>query len=86
MADVHIEVIRARGKCNAGLDVDDVFLVKDQRIVGQARGFECLPAYTTIVANLGRLKLHKGPIYLSCPDPGTGEGGNVLFRISSTES
>lgn len=86
MSEIKIEVMRICGKCNAGLEVGNKFLVKDGRIIGEERRFECLAAYTPIVANLGRLKLHDGPIYLSCPDPGTGEGGNVLFRISSTES
>ena len=82
MPDVRIEVVRTRGKCNAGFHKGETFFYKGAQLIGAERGFECLFAQATIVTNLGRLTLEKCPIYLSCPDPGTGEGGNVTFRIS----
>jgi len=84
--DVRIDVVRARGKCNANFHEGEAFFYKGSQLIGRERGFDCLFAQATVVNNLDRLKLEKGPIHISCPDPGTGEGGNVTFRISSIES
>ena len=86
MPDVRIEVVRIHGVCNADFHEGETFLYNGSQLIGAERGFDCLFAQGTIVANLGRLKLEKFPIYLSCPDPGTGEGGNVTFRVSIIES
>jgi uncharacterized repeat protein (TIGR04076 family) len=85
MPDVRIDVVRICGQCDADFHEGDTFLHEGARLIGTDRGFDCLFAQATIGANLGRLKLERGPIYLSCPDPGTGEGGNVIFRISHAE-
>ncbi len=85
MADVRVEVIRVRGVCNAELKKGDTFLVRGLRIVPQGNEKACQVAFGSIIANIGRLGLSRGPIYISCPDPGTGEGGNVVFRISMME-
>ena len=82
MPDVRIEIVRTRGKCNADFHEGETFLYKESQLIGTERGFDCLFAQATIVTNLGRLRLEKCPMYLSCPDPGSGEGGNVTFRIS----
>ena len=82
MPDVRIEIVRTRGKCNADFHEGETFLYKGSQLIGTERGFDCLFAQATIVTNLGRLRLEKCPMYLSCPDPGSGEGGNVTFRIS----
>jgi uncharacterized repeat protein (TIGR04076 family) len=86
MPDLQVEVVRTRGKCNADFHEGETFTYQGSQIISKERGFDCLFAQGTIAINLGRLKLKKGPIYLSCPDPGTGEGGNVTFRISFLES
>jgi uncharacterized repeat protein (TIGR04076 family) len=83
--DVRIEVVRIHGKCNADFHEGEAFLYNGSQLIGAERGFNCLFAQGTIVTNLGRLKL-ENPIYLSCPDPGAGEGGNVTFRVSLMES
>lgn len=85
MAEVKAEVIRVRGVCNAELKEGDVFLLRGLRIIPQGNEKACQVAFASIIANSGRLKLLRGPIYISCPDPGTGEGGNVTFRISAVE-
>jgi uncharacterized repeat protein (TIGR04076 family) len=85
MPDVRIDVVRICGRCDADFHEGDTFLYKEAHLIGMDRGFDCLFAQATIVTNLGRLRLERGPIYLSCPDPGTGEGGNVTFRISPAD-
>ena len=86
MPDVRIEVVRTRGHCNADFHEGESFFYKGSQLIATERGFDCLFALATVVVNAGRLRLEKGPIYLSCPDPGTGEGGNVIFRVSPAES
>ena len=82
MPDVRIDVVRTLGKCNADFHEGETFFYEGSQLIGTERGFDCLFAQGTIVTNLSWLRLEKRPIYLSCPDPGTGEGGNVTFRIS----
>jgi len=85
MAEVRVEVIRVRGVCNAGLEEGDSFLIKGLCIIPQGNEKACQVAFASIIANSGRLGVLKGPFYISCPDPGTGEGGNIIFRISAVE-
>ena len=82
MADVKAEVIAVRGTCNAELKEGDTFLIKGLIIVPQGNDKSCSVACASVVMNVGRLRLQEGPVYISCPDPGTGEGGNVLFKLS----
>jgi uncharacterized repeat protein (TIGR04076 family) len=84
--DVRIEVIRIHGHCSTDFHKGETFFYKGSQLIGTERDFDCLFAQTTVVTNAGRLRLEKGPIYLSCPDPGTGEGGNVMLRISSIDT
>jgi uncharacterized repeat protein (TIGR04076 family) len=84
--DVRIKVVRIHGKCNANFHEGETFLYNGSQLIGAERGFDCLFAQGTIMTNLGRLTFEKDPIFLSCPDPGSGEGGNVTFRISYIES
>lgn len=85
MPDVRIEVVRIHGVCNANFHEGETFLYSGSQLIGAERGYDCLSAQGTIVTNLGRLKF-ENPIYLSCPDPGAGEGGNVTFHVSIIES
>ncbi|HEY47520.1 MAG: hypothetical protein AMJ88_06305 [Anaerolineae bacterium SM23_ 63] len=82
MPDVRIDVVRTRGHCNADFHEGETFFYNGSQLIGTDRGYNCLFAQGTIVTNLGRLTLMKCPLYLSCPDPGMGEGGSVTFRIS----
>jgi uncharacterized repeat protein (TIGR04076 family) len=86
MPDVRIDVVRTRGHCIADFHEGETFFYKGSQLIGADRAFDCLFAQATVVNNLGRLRLEKSPIYLSCPDPGTGEGGNVIFRIAPAVS
>ena len=86
MPDVQIEVVRTHGHCSADFHEGETFFYKRSQLISTERGFDCLFAQGTIATNLDRLTLMKGPIYLSCADPGLGEGGNVTFRISFLES
>ncbi len=85
MAEIHLEVVRVQGTCNAALAVGDTFTFKDLRIEPHQHDKVCSVAYATIVANVGRLHVEGSPLYIACPDPGTGEGGNVLFKLSLVE-
>lgn len=82
MAHVKAEVVRVRGTCNAALEESDTFLIGGLRVEPQGRDKVCSVAFATLVMNAGRLRLHDSPIYVCCPDPGTGEGGNVTFKLS----
>lgn len=82
MADVKAEVIAVRGTCNAELKEGDTFLIRGLNIVPQGNDKSCSVACASVVMNVGRLRLQEDPVYVSCPDPGTGEGGNVLFKLS----
>lgn len=78
-------VISVRGRCNAGLQLGDLFLLEGLRIVPQNRAQTCALACASLIANAGRLELHPLGLYVSCPDPGTGQGGHVVFSLSWTE-
>ena len=82
MAHVTAEAIAVRGYCNAALEVGDQFILEGLRITPQCGDKSCTLAFASLVNNVGRLRLQQGPICVACPDPGTGEGGNVLFRLS----
>jgi uncharacterized repeat protein (TIGR04076 family) len=81
--DLYIEVVRVRGTCNAGLREGDIFVARGSEIVPQSDAKPCPMALTTIMMNAGRITLERRPIYVSCPDPGTGEGGNVILCLYS---
>jgi uncharacterized repeat protein (TIGR04076 family) len=82
VADVKAEVVTVRGTCNAELKEGDTFLIRGLNIVPQGNDKACSVAFASIMMNVGRLRLQDGPVHVSCPDAGMGEGGNVLFKLS----
>ncbi len=79
--NVRVEVVRVTGRCDAGFRAGETFAFDGSRLVperGEAR--DCPVVGALFGGNLGRLRL-RAPLCLSCPDPGTGAGGNVLFRV-----
>lgn len=85
MAAVRIDVARVRGTCNAGLAVGDSFLLRGLQINPEGHGKACPLALYSVMMNVGRLFLEGSPIFVSCPDPGTGAGGNVLLGLQVAE-
>ncbi len=79
------KVITVRGICNAELQVGDLFLLEGLRFTPQGHTRTCALACASLTANVGRLKLQPRGLCVSCPDPGTGQGGNVLFELSWKE-
>jgi len=86
MMSVNIKVVSVKGTCNAHLAPGDTFLLEEFRLTPQGHKKTCGVACASLVANFWRLKLQPRPIYVSCPDPGTGEGANVLFELSLAEN
>ncbi len=82
MTDIRIEVAKVRGHCLAGLEIGDEFLFQGTSICPQGHQKSCQVAHASFVMNAGRLRISRAPLYVSCPDPGTGEGGNVIFEVS----
>ena len=78
-----IEVARVEGTCNAGLSIGQRFCMSGTGLASDDGQELCRVALASISLNVGRLGLGKGPLYVSCPDPGTGSGGNVVFRVRS---
>lgn len=76
-----IRVVTVSGTCNAGLEEGDVFSLEGLRLRSEGNSKECCIALATLVMNLGRLRVQEGPLYVSCPDPGLGLGGNVIFEV-----
>jgi len=86
MTEIQVEVVRVRGICNAALAEGDSFTAKGLRIKPNQHDKMCIIAHASIVANIGRLRIEGSPLYVSCPDPGTGNGGNVIFKLSLANS
>jgi len=80
-----IKVVAVRGRCNAGLKAGDTFVLDGWRIVSRNADRVCCVALASIVANGSRWKLQEGGLCVSCPDPATGEGGNVIFELCPQE-
>ena len=81
MSDVKVEVVRVNGNCTACLEEGDTFLLRGVKIVPHGNDKSCQVAFASVVQNVGRLKLQEPHIFVACPDPGMGEGGNVIFRL-----
>lgn len=79
---IRAKIVQIQGVCNAGLKVGDEFIVKDWEILPCKQENTCSLAFASIVNNAGRVRIYPNPIFISCPDPGTGEGGNVIFELS----
>jgi len=75
-------VVRVTGRCNAGYKLGDRVIVNlDNACIDKERSDElCIFALSAILANMSRTR-GKEQILASCPDPATGLGGNVIFRI-----
>jgi len=86
MSIVDVEAVRISGICNAGLCVGDKFHLKGVELLPKDHGRLCQYAFATIVTNVGRLRFGENPIFVSCLDPGTGEGGNVIFKLCLREN
>jgi len=80
------QVISKRGICNSGFLVGDMFQITDLLIVPENTTRVCRFAFASIVANCNRIKISNDSLCISCPDPATGAGGNVLFKITDEES
>jgi len=85
-APTKIRVADVRGTCNARFETGDAFYLEGIDLVPRGHDRTCCVAFASVIANVGRLKFVAGPIYVSCPDPGTGAGGNVLFELVREES
>ena len=81
-----VKVVAVSGTCNAGLEIGDTFLLEEFSLPPGKNGRSCLVAFATLIANIGRLKLQEGTVLVSCPDPGTGAGGNVIFELCRGET
>jgi uncharacterized repeat protein (TIGR04076 family) len=82
---ITVKVTAVRGICNAELKPGDLFLLEGLQITPQGHGRACFIAFASIIANVGRLKLQPQGLFISCPDPGTGQGGNVQFEVNWTD-
>ena len=80
-----IKVVTVRGNCQAGFEVGDTFTLSGLQIVAGNNQKSCLVAFASIVANVSRCKFQESAIYISCPDPATGTGGNVIFEVVTKE-
>ena len=78
-------MVAVRGKCDAGLRVGDTFVLDGGRVISGNAARLCCVALASIVANASRRKLGEAGVYISCPDPATGEGGNVVFELRPQE-
>lgn len=83
--EIKIEVIRLTGICHADLQVGDTFLLHDPNVVPQGHAHRCAFLCGTVTANAGRLRLGARQLFLSCQDPGGGEGGNVIVEVTESE-
>ncbi len=75
-------VERVAGICNAGYHVGDKIVVNldDACVVKDQSDKLCIFALGAILANMARLRRGE-QILAACPDPATGLGGNVVFRV-----
>jgi uncharacterized repeat protein (TIGR04076 family) len=79
-------VVHVTGKCNAGYQVGDQIVI-DHATACIDKGLSdrlCIFALNSILSSMCRLETAK-TLLTSCPDPGTGLGGNVLFGLSREE-
>ncbi|MBN2002268.1 MAG: TIGR04076 family protein [Anaerolineae bacterium] len=77
-----IRVVKVKGRCNAGLEVGDTLFMDGLALVPRQDDKVCYVALASIMASIGRLSLSQPVVCVSCPDPATGAGGNVIFEIS----
>ncbi len=79
-------VVRVTGTCNAGYKIGDKILVDlDNACINKEEsGNLCIFAISAILANMSRITRGEDAL-ASCPDPATGLGGNVIFKITKEE-
>lgn len=75
-------VTRVSGSCIAGYEAGDRIVVNhDDACIDKERSRKlCIWALNAILANMCRIRPGETAI-ASCPDPATGLGGNVIFRV-----
>lgn len=86
MNTLKAKIVRVQGLCHAGFAVDEEFQITEYQILPCSHSKTCALAFASLVNSLGRMKIENQPILISCPDPGTGEGGNVIFKLYKGES
>ena len=80
-------VVRVTGTCNAGYKLGDKVTVNlDNACISKEASHNlCIFAINAILANMSRTRTGEDTL-ASCPDPATGLGGNVIFKIIKEES
>jgi uncharacterized repeat protein (TIGR04076 family) len=75
-------VVKVTGTCNAGYRAGDrVVIDLDTACIDKEQSDQlCVFALGAILANMGRIRQGE-QVLTSCPDPATGLGGNVVFKI-----
>ena len=75
-------IVRVTGKCNAGYQLGDQILVNlETACIEKERSDNlCIYALGAILASMTRIRPGQKAL-ASCPDPATGLGGNVIFRV-----
>jgi len=75
-------VVRVMGTCNAGYEVGERIVVNlDTACVDKEQsGNLCIYALSAILANMSRIRVGETCL-ASCPDPATGLGGHVVFKV-----
>ena len=81
------KVVKVSGKCNAGYKIgDSIFIDRDKSLINKNESDNlCIWALISIASNMCRVDENES-ILTSCPDPGTGRGGNVVFKVETTET
>ena len=76
-------VVRVTGTCNAGYKLGDKIIVNlDSACINKEESHNlCIFAINAILANLSRTRQGEDAL-ASCPDPATGLGGNIIFKIT----
>lgn len=79
-------VTRVTGSCIACYEAGDKIIVNhDNACIEKERSDNlCIWALNAILTNMCRIRPGETAL-ASCPDPATGHGGNVIFRIEKEE-
>lgn len=79
-------VVRVAGTCNAGYQVGEKVVVNlDTACIEKEQSCNlCIWALSAILSNMCRIRRGEKAL-ASCPDPATGLGGNVIFRVTKEE-
>ena len=75
------------GKCNAGYVAGDrIVVVRDTGCIDKDRSASlCIWALGSLLSSMCRVPDGE-TISVSCPDPATGRGGNVIFSLKTEEA